>query len=365
MGQVISAWGNVTEAALAKLFDGTDPSIDTLTSLIWDGKLIEGAVNSSPASPPTTEPLGSDTALQASIARAFFAFAIPAIWSVSGLSPFVIDAGYACGTIDPLGEYLSPDSMHAAYACYNGNLYYLATPEGKALRCETGGCRGCQVSCRKNHFSTPPGLGSLQGAAFGGISVSDIIVGAVRTYIQDGNQNGGAAADPRAAGTLDDLYHQDITTPGYVRIPVCSAEMAFKAWSRLGGPDTSAPNYPCIVEGVNDCGESTFADQTSDASPSVADCLGIIKNIQGTNGEWEVENAAGHQHRVVSFGSCTFGVQAKGKHGNIDFHIGSQDIVDIINVAVQSFGGSGKVGAKGQMSCRGTVKGQDVEWGLY
>jgi Ecp2-like pathogen effector protein (putative necrosis-inducing factor) len=140
--------------------------------------------------------------------------------------------------------------------------------------------------------------------------------------------------------------------------------MAYTAWDTAGA--SSMANFPCsTIPGINDCGASTFVDQTSDASPTVADCLHIVANIQSTQGEWEVENAVGEQHQIVGFGTCNFGVQGDGKNGNIDFHVGSQDIVDIINSSIQMFGGSGKVGAKGEMSCKGDVKGQNVNWGIY
>jgi hypothetical protein len=147
---------------------------------------------------------------------------------------------------------------------------------------------------------------------------------------------------------------------------VCSADFAFKAWDQSGGQYTNVANYPCIPhQAPSHCQDSTFVDQTSDASPSVSDCMQIVKNIQNTDGDWEVENAIGSQHQLVQFGSCAFGVQGQGKNGNVDFYIGAQDIVDIITDSVRQFGGSGKVGAKGVMSCDGTVKGQQVEWGLY
>jgi hypothetical protein len=106
----------------------------------------------------------------------------------------------------------------------------------------------------------------------------------------------------------------------------------------------------------------TIDNQTSDASPSVSGCMQIVK-IQNTDGDWEVENAIGNQHQLMQFGSCAFGVQGQGKNGNIDFNVGAQDIVDIITDSVRQFGGSGKVGAMGVLSCDGTVKGQQVEWG--
>ena len=155
----------------------------------------------------------------------------------------------------------------------------------------------------------------------------------------------------------------DVTTPGFMRLPVCSSAMARNAWAIA---DKKIENWPCIIPpSKNDCGDTTFIDQTSDASPSVDDCMGIVKNIENTQGEWEIENAIGKQHQLVQFGGCKFGIQGNGKNGNIDYHIGAQDIVDIIKESVKRFGGGGKVGAKGSMSCKGTVKGQDTTWGLY
>lgn len=58
-------------------------------------------------------------------------------------------------------------------------------------------------------------------------------------------------------------------------------------------------------------------------------------------------------------------MRGKGRNDNIDFHVGAQDIVGIVEESIKRFGGSGKVGTKGRMSFSGTVKGQDVEWGLY
>jgi hypothetical protein len=96
----------------------------------------------------------------------------------------------------------------------------------------------------------------------------------------------------------------------------------------------------------------------------VSDCQQIITNI-GSQGTWEVENAIGEQHQLVQYGSCAFGVQGDGKNGNVDFHVGSQDIVDLINSSVQQFASNGKVGASGYMTCNGDVEGQGVTWGLY
>uniref|UniRef100_A0A0L0NAP9 chitinase n=1 Tax=Tolypocladium ophioglossoides (strain CBS 100239) TaxID=1163406 RepID=A0A0L0NAP9_TOLOC len=323
------------------LFDGSDNSFDTLTSIISDGKLIEGSGHKPPRD---RNKAYSEADLEASVGKAFFAFAIPAIWSVSGTFPFIIDSGYECGKVDPLTEYLFKDTMHKTFGCVDGKLYYLATPEGDAQHCSKS-CLECGQTCDANSFSAPPGIDSLDGKSFGGVTVADLIKGSVRTYIANGNKNGGKVPDPTDKSTFDNLFNQDVG---------------------VHGTNTSVDNYPCVVpKGKNDYGALTLVDQTSDASPQVSDCLQIIKNIQGTDGEWEVENAVGKQHQIVQFGSCKFGVQGNGKNGNIDFNVGAQDIIDIINDSVKQFGGSGKVGANGEMSCSGTVKGQQVEWGLY
>ncbi|GFF80120.1 killer toxin subunits alpha/beta [Aspergillus lentulus] len=361
MGQSIAGWGAVVEKSLSTLFDGSDASIEMLTDLISDGRFVEGSSISMALPPSDAGELPKDTmtALQKSISKSFFAFAIPSIWTVSGRYPFVIDAGYSCDHADDMGDYLEADTMKVAKACYRNKRYYLAAPEGQPWECVEG-------SSLDNPFSALPGVDSMGQGSFGNVTVEDIIIGSVRTYLQNGETNGGGAADPADEGTLEDLYNDDITTPGMIRLPVCSAETAYRAWDHGDTPDTDAPNYPCVIYPAPDyCGSSTFVDQTSDASPTVSDCMQIVKNIAKTDGKWEVENAIGSQHQLVQYGTCAFGVQGKGKHGNIDFHIGAQDIVDIISDSVRQFGGSGKVGSKGKMSCKGTVKGQTVEWGLY
>lgn len=87
---------------------------------------------------------------------------------------------------------------------------------------------------------------------------------------------------------------------------------------------------------MTDCKDYTFEDQTSDGSPSMADCMDIINNIEGTSGEWNT--GIGSQREIASAGSCKFGVQNSGTTGDVTFMTGSQDIVNIINEAVKNLG---------------------------
>lgn len=97
----------------------------------------------------------------------------------------------------------------------------------------------------------------------------------------------------------------------------------------------------------------------------MSDCMTIIKNIEGTNGEWTTPVAGKNQRQLVDFGTCKFGVEATKVDGNIAFYVGAQDIVDIITDVIKQFAKDGRVAAKGDMSCRGNVHGQNVKWGIY
>lgn len=119
-------------------------------------------------------------------------------------------------------------------------------------------------------------------------------------------------------------------------------------------------------DSINDCDASTFVNRTSTGSPTVADCLQITYNIAG-GGMWTVSGA--DQHQLVQYGTCAFGVQPD-PHWPDDYvwHIGNQDIIDLIHDSVNQFQWNGLVGSLGEMECQ--VAGspsdrQHVLWGLY
>lgn len=71
------------------------------------------------------------------------------------------------------------------------------------------------------------------------------------------------------------------------------------------------------------------------------------------------------QQAICVHKSCKFGVTGKGIHGNVDFKVGAQDVIDLVRDSISKFGGGGRVGSKGTMNCKGNIKGQTVDWGLY
>ncbi|KAF9054911.1 putative necrosis-inducing factor-domain-containing protein [Panaeolus papilionaceus] len=115
---------------------------------------------------------------------------------------------------------------------------------------------------------------------------------------------------------------------------------------------------------INNCGDSTFVNQSSGGSPRVEDCLRIARNIAG-GGTWSVA-LIGH-HQLVEYGTCAFGVKAPFELGVSNIRIGNQDIIDVINDSVRRFQWNGRVGAKGEMKCQSDPGGiwHKTDWGIY
>jgi hypothetical protein len=132
---------------------------------------------------------------------------------------------------------------------------------------------------------------------------------------------------------------------------------------------------------VNDCGDSTFENQSSDGSPLIVDCQKIASNIAGTSKPSALPSPISdttlfhpgfiaNMHFVGggtwSIGTCAFGVD-KSDTTNVGY-VGNQDIIDLINESIRRFSYNGKVGSKGSMDCQsaqGVVDSVRFGWGLY
>lgn len=358
MGSVLWGWSNATAAQLWTLFNGSDTSITLLTSLISDGKLIEGNGGAPEVGDSVSDSTSSD--VEAFIGKAFFGYSIPTLWTISGSAAFVIDSGYPCSAQNPLGDYMTNATQESTYTCYNDKLYYLVYPDGT----EDGCSDDHTAKCTHKLFTAPPGLDTLGSSRWGGITLSELIEGSVNTYIANGNANGGPIADPMDSLTLKDLSNQNITTPGYIRLPVCSPQVAWASWTNPAQSNSSAPGYPCnSLQGVTKCSGYTYEDETTSASPLVSDCKVLMSNIAGTTGTWTT--GIGPQRTIPKYGTCKFGVQSVGVTGDVTFNTGSQDVVNIITESIAKYEWEGRVGAKGYMKCDGDAGSQKVKWGLF
>ncbi len=228
------------EIALNQTFSGTNTSVAFLTSILANGSLILG--NELAPQGYSTQAMNDDVATN--IAKAVFAFAIPTIWPLAKASPFVLDSGYNCGDAAALAT-VSPDVKNLTGGCYNGKQYYLVWPHGS----------------KSSNFSAPPGLTWLDGTNYGGVTVSDLINGSLHTYEANGNLNGGAITDPTDPTSLSNLIDLGIATPGFIRIPVCSGDIAYAAWSSgVSINQTISPNYPCFVKPPNSSASTLTSD---------------------------------------------------------------------------------------------------------
>ncbi|KAK3898494.1 hypothetical protein C8A05DRAFT_47209 [Staphylotrichum tortipilum] len=326
LGHTIKTWVNVTEHSLAYLFGGSDQAINLLASIIKDGKMIEGKTgDGTSGSTPGKAPLQVVNDLRDIISKAFFSYAIPTIWTASQQFPFVVDSGYPCSAGNPLGDYLSGDTMTATRTCIGGKLWPPLT-------------------------ARPPRLDVLDGSEWGGVTGTQIVTATVNTYLANGGKNGAPLADPSNPDTFNSIYDEKTgaTAAGIIRLPVCTPEIAWRTW-------------------VNECGDSTPNNRGSDASPPVSDCKVLVSRIEATGGNWQVDWSLRKQHQLVEYGKCAFGVTGIG--GNSDnawYYIGEEDISNLIRDSIAKFGGTGKVGTMGTMWCRGSGSHtQEVEWGLY
>jgi hypothetical protein len=120
---------------------------------------------------------------------------------------------------------------------------------------------------------------------------------------------------------------------------------------------------PTLLRRINDCGDSTFVNQVSGASPTVADCNHLASNIAG-DGTWTVSDTG--QHQLAQYGTCALGVQATSNGWYA--YIGNEDIRDLIYESIRRFQWNGLVGSKGHMECqsgKGTLGDIGIDWGIY
>ncbi|KXJ89088.1 hypothetical protein Micbo1qcDRAFT_213428 [Microdochium bolleyi] len=358
MGQVVRGWAEITSLTYRDMISGSDASLDFLGKAIAGGRLYPKS--DAPGNATTNSVLNT-------IDKAFYAFSIPELWRRSSVYPFILDSGFPCDARDPIGKYMTPADQQVTGYCYLNRLYYLAAPNGASQYCTEAGCED-------EKFGLPTGLGALgKGGAYGGLTKDNIIEGSLKTWFANGNKNLGprqSKTDLSAAAIKDSLIGPDILVPGYIRLPVCSPETAFEAWDlvdNIGHTKGATPNWPCDpLDGKKLCGEYSFRDETKDDSPSVADCMQIIRTITPDRDTQWTMNVVGKKWREIGkAGNCRLGVRASKINGNSVFYVGGQDAINIIQEAVKQFGKSGKIAAGGNFNCGGSAVKQYSEWSIY
>jgi hypothetical protein len=256
MGNLITAWYDTIKDVNSELFSGSKESLPQLTNMIVGGKMMPGN-------------LLDDEEIQQIIMKSTFGYLIPQAWRMSNneFHPFILDSRSPCSSSDnPFPELMSDNDAKSSSVCYNNLRYFIMSTTGVSAVCVP------RIGCTKNKLSKLPGISKLDGKAFGGVTMDDLVIGyvlhhhlslnfpycrrrplklvfhadksqsAVASYEANNNQNGGAPANAANAATISSLYDVGIRTPGVIIIPVCGAEEARENWNR---GSHSSPNFPC------------------------------------------------------------------------------------------------------------------------
>lgn len=133
--------------------------------------------------------------------------------------------------------------------------------------------------------------------------------------------------------------------------------------STLAAPVTVNPAAPSEIlkrDSINDCEDSSFQNDTSTASPLVADCLQLAANIAG-GGTWTLRGTDGSRS-LAWYGTCIFGASTTWP-----VKVGNQDIIDMINTSVDRFQWNGLIGASGSVDCQNEAFSgtNTIQWGIY
>ncbi len=248
------------EVAVAQLFGGRDESINVLTTLISNGNLLGGGQQNSSFRPSLTAPNQTQTALAEMAAKIFYAYAIPSAWNVTGQAAFVVDTGLPCDAVNPAADNLNNDVRDTTATCYYEHLYFIASPLGAARDCD--GASDTAVVCRDNLFSAPPGVGALDGVAFEGVRVSDIVIG----YVSP------PQFDPRLF--FQDVRRVEANAKNRVRARIDPCSRTSKTAERTGAPWRTSATRP----------RSTRSRRPTLQRPASCGCLSAVPTWPGGRG---------------------------------------------------------------------------------
>ncbi|KAI8266412.1 hypothetical protein K4K58_010009 [Colletotrichum sp. SAR11_239] len=253
---IITSWKSQTNQLLKTLFLGEENSIKILTDLISEGKMIKAGQTSR----KRAEEYDGYTASwkqEKNIERAFYAAAIPAAWTANRPAPVVVDFGNSC-EIDARDYFTEePKQYNVGWRCPNGHSYILAGvrdgPQGSCGPNNPGDGGGCNPT-HKWTLDILDGIAQLQDGdlgKWGGVTVDDLIVGAVNTFEKNGRKNvmdaTVGAPDIKDKSVADEYKgsRMDVRRGGLIRIPVCSAEEATANLNKGRQYYGDSPNYPC------------------------------------------------------------------------------------------------------------------------
>ncbi|KAL4909691.1 hypothetical protein BDW74DRAFT_186210 [Aspergillus multicolor] len=242
---LFTAWQDSVQDTARKLFDGSDESLDVLTTIISKGQLIKGK---RPTNTPDTT-MGNSTR-DDSITRAFTGFVVPRLWQASDTKAFVLRTGHPCDDSNPVSKYLKDEDAKRTQACFKEERYYIVHPKGWAAdTCDIPTLPDAVPVCYDLQFSVPPGIDNLDTQNYP-VTKEDIVASTFNSYDLNGSKNGWKLKEIQDLTGIDGaiegldmntLMELNVRSAGFSTLPMCDAEEAHNNWNH----NLEAENYPC------------------------------------------------------------------------------------------------------------------------
>ncbi|CAL5868266.1 uncharacterized protein PFLUO_LOCUS2490 [Penicillium psychrofluorescens] len=207
LGTYFSAWTGMESGYMTSLFSGAsdDSSIAALQNLVANGSMLL---------------LSSQVELTGMTDQAekiLYGQLIPAAWAEapSKQYPRILRKAGGCSTsVDQdVLKYMSESTLVGGYVCYNNDAYYVVN---------------INTSPGMQPFNGLPGgtHSTLDGTAYGGVILEDIVQSSYQAYQLNNNANGykmpALSKVIDGQGTEGDVIFQNgILTPGFFNLPIC------------------------------------------------------------------------------------------------------------------------------------------------
>ena len=157
------------------------------------------------------------------------------------------------------------------------------------------------------------------------------------------------------------LATSGLALPGNPAFPDGQNHVIRDSTSSIQSRDVSSTFHP-ESDDIDLCGESSFIQEGGDL-PNVEDCRGIIKSSRSYKGRWDFTSSqSGNWHWMAQAGNCVFRAKTDNK---FPIGVGNTDVADLVSDAIEKFANEGKVGASGQMGCKGNFDTASVQWSLH
>lgn len=177
--KTVGMWKEQTNMLMKKIFDGSKDSVDRLTALFKDGKMITGEADGNGFRDDRNHT--TNWYREKAIERSFYAAAIPVAWAAKRPAPVVVDFGNGCN-IDARGYFTEgPDKYNVGFRCIGGHSYILAgVRDGPPQKCGQVFPGGSQCPpVQQWTLDILDGIGEINNPVekWGHVTVEDLIVG--------------------------------------------------------------------------------------------------------------------------------------------------------------------------------------------